>query len=184
MEQALSINWMTGMLDGQSVQTSTKTLGEIRSLFHDQETAGRLDPDLELYRVQIYAPVQDGVEGGLFWGNTVVQPGKVGDEYYMTKGHFHNIRNRAEYYATVDGEGALLLMGEDRVTRCERMQPGSVHYIPGHAAHRVANTGDVPLVFVACWPSDAGYDYDTIEHEGFSARMVERNGVPQLVSRG
>jgi glucose-6-phosphate isomerase len=184
MKQALSINWLTGMLNGRNVQTSTKRLEEVRSLFHDQDAARRLGGDLELYRVQVYAPVQDGTEGGLFWGNTVVQPGKVGDEYYMTKGHFHKIRNRAEYYATFEGEGALLLMDENGITRCERMEAGSVHYIAGHTAHRVANTGNSPLVFVACWPSDAGYDYDTIEHEGFSARMLERNGLPELVPQG
>jgi len=102
----------------------------------------------------------------------------------MTKGHFHKLRNRAEYYATFRGEGALLLMEEGGATRYERMSPGSTHYIPGHSAHRVANTGSTPLVFAACWPSDAGYDYETIEREGFSARMLERNGEPVLVPRG
>jgi glucose-6-phosphate isomerase, archaeal len=178
------MDWATGGLQGPGVESSVKRLGEIRSLFHDQLAASQMDEATELYRVQVYAPVEGGTEGGLFWGNTVLQPGKVGDEYFMTKGHFHKIRNRAEYYATQSGEGGLLLMEENGSTRCEWMRPGSVHYIPGHTAHRVANTGTQPLVFVACWPSDAGYDYQTIEHEGFTARLLEQNGVPQLVSRG
>ncbi len=184
MQQNPSIDWQTGLVNGPNVQTSTKTLGQIRPLFHDQAAAGKIPSDQELYRVQVYAPVPDGTEGGLYWGTTTVLPGKVGDEYYMTKGHFHHIRNRAEYYATVQGQGALLLMGEDGITRSETMQPGSVLYIPAATAHRVANTGSMPLVFIACWPSDAGHDYETIERDGFSARMLERNGVPVLVSRG
>jgi glucose-6-phosphate isomerase, archaeal len=74
----------------------------------------------------------------------------------------------------------LLLMNEEGATRYERMSPGSMHYIPGNTAQRLANTGSAPLTFAACWSSDAGYDYETIEREGFGARMLERNGEPVL----
>ncbi len=184
MEQGTAVNWATGMVSGPAVQISAKTLGQIRGIFHDQQAARQLPDNLELYSVQVFAPAAEGTEGGLYWGNTTLQPGKIGDEYYMTKGHFHQIRNRAEYYATFQGEGALLLMGDDRVTRCETMRPGSLHYIPGETAHRVANTGAVPLVFGACWPTDAGHDYETIERDGFSARLLDREGRPVLVPRG
>ena len=184
MEQATTVNWATGMVSGPGVQTSAKTLGQIRGIFHDQEAASQLPAGQELYRVQVFAPVAEGTEGGLYWGNTTLQPGKVGDEYYMTKGHLHHIRNRAEYYATFQGEGALLLMGDDGLTRCETMRPGSLHYIPGNTAHRVANTGAMLLVFAACWPTDAGHDYETIERDGFSARLLDREGRPVLVPRG
>ncbi len=183
MQHGTTMDWATGRLSGSKIQTLVKTLGQIRELFHDQEAASRIPSDVELYSVQVFAPVAEGTEGGLFWGNTTLQPGKVGDEYYMTKGHFHRIRNRAEYYATIHGEGALLLMGEDGLTRLETMHPGSLHYIPGSTAHRVANTGRTSLLFAACWPADAGYDYETIERDGFSARLLERNGQPVLVSR-
>lgn len=61
------------------------------------------------------------------------------------------------------------------------MKPGSVHYIPGKVAHRVVNTGDEPLVFLASWPSDAGHDYASIRTSGFGKRMVLRKGEPCLV---
>ncbi len=59
-----------------------------------------------------------------------------------------------------------------------------MYSIPGNPAHRVANTGSVLPIFAACWSSGAGHDYETIEREGFSARMLERNGNPVLISRG
>ena len=34
----------------------------------------------------------------------------------------------------------LILMDRERNTWAERMMPGSLHYIPGGVAHRVANT--------------------------------------------
>jgi glucose-6-phosphate isomerase len=99
----------------------------------------------------------------------------------MTRGHFHARRDRAEFYTTVQGEGMLILMDEDRSTRVEIMSPGSLHYIPGYTAHRTVNTGDSPLVFWACWPSDAGHDYETIAERSFGARVLRRNGVPEVV---
>jgi hypothetical protein len=65
-------------------------------------------------------PVAEGTPGGLYWGTTFIQPGLVGDEYFMTKGHSHSLPDRAEYYITASGEGALILasggmMGEHGV---------------------------------------------------------------------
>ena len=105
----------------------------------------------------------------------------VGDEYYMTKGHYHAKRSRGEFYLTVSGSGALILMDEQRKAAFETMSAGTLHYVPGHTAHRVANTGDTLLTFLACWPSDSGHDYETISSQGFSARLRKVGGVAALV---
>jgi glucose-6-phosphate isomerase len=175
------IDWQAGTLAGNAVEQSSKTLGELPGLFRDESARQRLDPETLVYRVQLWQPVHAGTEGGLFWGTTIVEPGKVGAEYFMTHGHFHHIRNRGEYYATVQGEGALILMPEGGQARQEIMSLGTLHYIPGNTAHRVANTGKTQLVFLASWPSDAGYDYDLIRHSGFGASLIEVNGKPVLV---
>jgi glucose-6-phosphate isomerase len=84
----------------------------------------------------------------------------------------------------MEGEGMLILMSEDRSrTWAEKMEPGSIHYIHGHTAHRTANTGNTVLSFGAFWPSDAGHDYATISEQGFSKILVDRGGVPTLVDR-
>ena len=61
------------------------------------------------------------------------------------------------------------------------MFPGSLHYIPGITAHRIVNTGNRILSFGACWPTDAGYNYDVIIKKGFSKRVKEVNSKPILV---
>jgi glucose-6-phosphate isomerase len=99
----------------------------------------------------------------------------------MTHGHFHAVRDRVEVYAVIRGEGALILMDESRNTWMEPMRAGSVHYVRGGLAHRVANTGGLPLAFIACWPSDAGHDYESILKAGFGARLREAGGRPVLV---
>lgn len=179
---SVHVDWLRARLKGPDLHESQKTLAQLRGLFKDAAAHSALDPEQIVYRVRWWEPVPANTEAGLFWGVTEVEPGRVGDEYFMTRGHFHAKRDRAEYYGTVEGSGMLILMNEKRETRAEAMSPGSLHYIPGSTAHRVANTGESALVFWACWPSDAGHDYATIEAQGFGARMMDRCGLPTLVS--
>ena len=178
---AVLVDFVTGRLSGSALSESTRTIADLVGVFLDEAARRALPPEQVAYRVQLSLPVAEGTEGGLFWGNTFIEPGRVGDEYFMTKGHFHARRNRAEYYIGVQGQGALILMDETGRTWTEPLTPGAVCYIPGHTAHRVANTGNTVLSFLACWPADAGHDYETIAAHGFSARLREVNGQPVLV---
>lgn len=169
-------------LVGNNIDKITRELKDLGDIFSDKEAYAAMNGNTVVYKVESSFPVEHNTEGGLFYGITYLYPGKVGDEYFMTKGHFHSIRNRAEYYCTLEGKGMLILMDEDGNTRAEKMVPGSIHYIPGSTAHRTANVGDTILSFSAFWPSDAGHDYATISEHGFSKILVEQNGVPILVS--
>jgi glucose-6-phosphate isomerase len=178
----MQMDWTSGqLLATASVLESVKTLAQLQGIFANEDAWQKMAPETVVYRVQAWCPVPGGTEGAQFWGSTVVEPGRVDSEYFMTHGHFHQKRDRTEYYGTTQGEGALILMTEDRETRMEPMSPGSLHFIPPNTAHRVANTGDVPLRFVACWPSDAGHDYESIRELGFGARLLSVNGRPTLV---
>ena len=98
---------------------------------HNCEAYEQMSPDTLLYEVTCHLPVEEGTPGGLYFGITRIYPGKVGDEYFMTKGHFHANMNRGEYYWGVEGEGRLIMMDQNRRVWSERMFPGSLHYIPG-----------------------------------------------------
>ena len=170
----------TGALSGDGVVTSKKTLGEIPHLFLDRDALSHMDPETVVYSVECHEAVKEGTPGGLFFGTSTVKPGRVGDEYFMTKGHFHSRRETAEYYWGISGSGVLLLMDESGVCRAEEMTSGSLHYIPGRVAHRLINTGEDDLIVGACWPSDAGHDYGSIETKGFPVRVFCRDGRPVL----
>jgi len=172
----------TGSMGGDArIERASKTIGALVGVFENEAARQLIDSSEVVYSVEYWKPVPEGTEGGLYWGNSTVFPGVVGEEYFMTRGHFHALRNRSEYYATISGTGLLVLMDERRKPAVQEMSQGSTHYIPGHTAHRVVNTGDVPLTFLACWPSDAGYDYETIQEHGFSVRVLRRNGRPEIV---
>ena len=175
------IDWCSGNLVGHNVRDTMRTLEQMQGLFNSRNDLERMDLNTIVYRVQWYAPVPEGTQGGLFWGTTVIEPGRVGDEYFMTHGHFHAKRDRAEYYGCIEGKGMLIMMDTARRTWAEWMAPGSIHYVPGNVAHRVANAGERQLKLTACWPSDAGHDYAAIRHEGFGARLLARNGEAVLV---
>lgn len=166
------------MLIGEKVVKTQRNLGALKSVFADQEAFDSMDQEQLAYEVYSYLPVEEGTDGGLFFGITCMYPIKVGGEYLMTKGHFHANRDTAEFYWGIEGEGMLLLMDEEGKCRLEKVFPGSLHYIGGCLAHRMINTCNRVFSFGACWPSDAGHDYGSIEREGFSVRVYEEDGHP------
>ena len=167
-------------MGGEGVQFSHRTLADLKGIFSDSAAFEAMNPSLEVYKVLSLEP-QPGLPGALNMGITYLLPGKVGKEYFMTKGHFHQNPNSTEYYWGIQGCGILILMDESRHVWAESMKPGSLHYIPAGIAHRVANTGEQTLVFAAAWPSDAGHDYASIAKDGFAKRLLEIDGKPELI---
>ena len=135
-----------------------------------------------LYSVVTFEPA-NGV-GDLHYGVGLLMPGKIGDEYYMTKGHLHLWRDAAEIYIGLTGEGMMLL--EDEASGESRMVPlraNGVVYVPGRTAHRTINTGSVPLTYIGIYPAKAGHDYETIAKKNFRCVVVERGGRPAMIER-
>ena len=182
VDSTFNVDYSNGEIKGKNVINAIKYLKDLPNIFKDEAAFSKTDEDEIIYKVQAILPVDEGRKGGLFYGKTIIHPGKVGDEYYMTKGHFHQKIDRAEFYWGIEGEGMLLLMDQDRNTWAEKMHPGSLHYIDGFIAHRTVNIGDTPLSFGACWPSDAGHNYQEIMENGFSARLIEVDGKPKLIA--
>lgn len=164
------------MLRGEGCIVETRRVTDLKGVFADDAARARCPADRIAYSVQMHRATADGTTGGLFFGVTRIEPGTVGDECFMTRGHFHANADRGEYYWGIEGVGLLVLMTRDRQSSVQRVEPGSLHYIPGHTAHRLINTGEQALAVGACWPSDAGHDYDSIASAGFSVRVYRRNG--------
>ncbi len=135
-----------------------------------------------LYRVASFEP--GGGDGDLHYGIGQIMPGRVGDEYFMTKGHLHTRREAAEFYIGLQGEGVMLLEDEDTRESCLlHLGPNRVVYVPGKTAHRTMNTGPVPLSYLGVYPATAGHDYAAIAERNFRCLVVERDGLPVLVER-
>jgi glucose-6-phosphate isomerase, archaeal len=177
----VAIDLRTGILSGTEVVLQKRTIGDLKGVFKDEAALLSMNQQQPAYEVQLFLPVDEGTPGGLFYGNTTIYPGKVGNEYMMTKGHFHANPDRNEYYLGIRGIGYLLLMNNKREAWVEELRPGSLHYIGANLAHRVINTGQEPLTFLASWPADSGHNYETIQKEGFSLRVFEENNQPLIL---
>jgi glucose-6-phosphate isomerase, archaeal len=161
-----------------------RRLSDLRGAFADSRAYEVLlaDGDPILYKVVAIEPGMGS--GDLHYGLGILYPGKVGDEYYLTKGHYHQTREAAEVYIGLKGEGAMLL--EDEATGESRLEPlgaGRVVYVPGHTAHRTMNTGTEPLTYFGIYPANAGHDYGALRDRNFLKILIEENGKPVLKDR-
>lgn len=165
-----SLSFESGDISGAAIKS--RRLSEMADAYADQEAARAqiADGDPLVYEVhEIEVPRK---MGQLLSSTTIIQPGRVGDEYYMTKGHFHANPAAAEIYLGLRGAGVVLLRTRDGEVAETPICAGEVAYIPPGWAHRTINTGDEELVFYAIFPGDAGYDYETIAREGFGKRIL------------
>jgi glucose-6-phosphate isomerase len=171
------------LLTGKSAdrESTKRHLSKMKGMYADdlafEQILSEGDPLLyEFYELELPAS-----SGELLFGTSIVFPGKVGNEYYMTKGHFHTILETAEVYYCLSGEGILLMENPEGEWNTQEMKAGAAVYVPPRYAHRSINTGDTPLVMFFVFRADAGHDYGTIETKGYRKLVVEQEGQVTII---
>jgi len=159
-----------------------RRLSALRGQYLDEAAFAQavLNGDPLVYEVyEIHRPQK---EGELLSGLSVVHPGLVGEEFYMTKGHYHEISDTAEVYYCLKGHGLLLMENEQGDTTAEEFRPGRVVYVVPGYAHRSVNLSlEEDLVTFFVYPGNAGHAYGAIEAAGFQKLVVRRNGTYELI---
>jgi glucose-6-phosphate isomerase len=177
---ALMVDFTTGALEPYTSRTE-RHVSDMRGAYADGDAFDQLVAlgDPLVYEVLQYDVPEE--VGQLICCTTVLHPGTVGEEYFMTKGHYHSVRETGEVYLGLSGRGQLLLMTEDGAKAATPMGPGTVAYVPPCWAHRTVNTGGEPFVFFAVYPGQAGHDYGAIEMTGFPERVMRtpKRAVPR-----
>jgi glucose-6-phosphate isomerase, archaeal len=130
---------------------------------------------------EVYELKRPEEPGELLHGVSIVHPGKVGQEYFMTKGHFHSVLETAEVYFTLQGSGLMVMENPDGEWAVEELAAGRILYVPPCWAHRSVNTGEEDLIMFFVYPGNAGHDYGTIEKQGFRKLVIDREGEPAVV---
>jgi glucose-6-phosphate isomerase len=173
-------------IDGASGEVTPSTgryakkLSELRGLFQDDAAFDKVvaeQDDPIAYEVVDYRKQ----ESDIAFGTTIMLPGQIGDEYFMTRGHFHERTDCSEGYYIQSGEGLLLLESRDGEVRTVEMKPGVCAFIPPEWAHRSINTGTEKLVFVWFCATDAGHDYGEIRERGMRKLVVNQGGRPAVI---
>lgn len=158
-----------------------RTLASMKGQYCDAAAyeAAAAAGDALLY--EVYELSRPHEAGELLHGISIVHPGKVGTEYFMTKGHFHTVLETAEIYVCLAGHGVMVMETPEGEWAVEDLSPGRVLYVPPRWAHRSVNTGDDDLITFFAYPGHAGHDYGTIEQQGFRKLVIERDGLPEIV---
>lgn len=171
------------LIDGLSKKgTSTKRhLSQMRGMYHDEAAFEAMLKNGDPLVYEFYEMGAPEDAGDLAFGTSITYPGKVGDEYFMTKGHFHTVLETAEVYYTLSGQGCMMTESPEGDVVVHDLTPGVAVYIPQRYAHRSVNTGTTPLVTFFAFRGDAGHDYGTIETKGYRRLVVEKDGKKAVV---
>jgi glucose-6-phosphate isomerase len=159
-----------------------RRLSAMRGQFLDEAAYQAMLAQDDRLIYEVYEIKRPEVSGEFLMGISIVHPGKVGQEFFMTKGHFHQILATAEVYYCLRGEGYMVMETPEGEACVEPLIPGSVLYVPPRWAHRSVCTSRLEdLVTFFAYPADAGHDYGTIEQQGFRKLVVDRPTGIQIV---
>jgi glucose-6-phosphate isomerase len=153
-----------------------RRVSDMRGHYRDAEAFDALVRDGDPIHYEVFETPVPHEDGHLMYCISTLRPGCVGDECFMTKGHYHTRINTGEIYLALRGRGYMMMKTTDGQCRYEEFAPGRMVYVPPYWGHRSITTGDEPLVSFCVYPADAGHNYGDIEREGFPKRVFRRGG--------
>lgn len=143
-----------------------KRLSDLGGLYGDAAAfaAELAIADRLVYEVREFRPSE--AAGDLIFGSTRLVPGRIGQEFFLTRGHIHKRATRPEIYIGRRGQGIMLMESPQGESRAIEILPQTACYVPPFWIHRSVNVGDADLLMEFCYPADAGQDYAVIERSG------------------
>ncbi len=171
------------LVDGEMTDFTRKTerrASSMRGHYADAAALERLVADGDPLHYEVFEKPVPEEYGHLMYCVSKLLSGLVGDEYFMTKGHYHSVLRTGEIYLCLRGDGFMLMKTKDGKFAAEPMKRGGMVYVPPYWAHRSVNTGSEPLVSFCVYNAEAGHNYGDIETEGFARRVLRSGGVPVI----
>ena len=164
---------LLGNADGHYI----KRFEDLSGLYADDDAFQSLVDkrgDQTAYDVTTYTPGDRTCD--LIMGVTRMEPGAVGDEFFMTRGHIHANGDRPEIYYGQAGCGLMLLESPAGEIRLIEIKAQCICYVPPYWIHRSINTGSNDLVMMFTYPADSGQDYGIIERAGGMRVRIVKDG--------
>lgn len=178
--------------DFAPIRKTERNLEELKPFLMNPETSG---PDL-VYRVwrgvclkneeekikNSGLPAQTGLRLDLI----IMPPGKIGDEFVKTAGHYH--LQYPEMYFILYGRAYILAQSYKEspkvieTTRLTEANAGEQVFIPRGFGHNTINVSDEPLVYATLGDENAVDDYELYKNNhGASYYFVDNNGAIDIV---
>lgn len=176
----IDFDMKTGL--SKTLDTGKRHLSQMKGMFSDEKAFEEALKNGDPIVYEFHGMPVPETAGDLAFGCSILNPGKIGDEYYFTKGHFHTVLDTGEVYYCLKGHGYMLLENPEGDWSAQEMHPGEAVYVPKRYAHRSINVSpDEQLITFFVFRADAGHDYGTIETKGYRKLLVDVDGVPTIV---
>lgn len=169
----------------QHPEPDTRYYGDAKKVYMDPTDDPEDKPLYYMYRgVYRQGDQEIFAQRGIRYDLTVILPGKIGQEYHKTVGHFHpnkpnNSESYAEYYEVLAGEALYILQKNSRSGEVEEImaieaKKGDKVFIPPNYGHVTINPGDTPLVMANLIDDSFKSLYEPIEaKKGVAYYFVE-----------
>lgn len=159
----------------------SRHLSEMKGMFYDKEAYEKQLKIEDKLMYEFYDMGVPSTSGNVAYGTSIVYAGTIGNEYNMTKGHFHTVLDTGEVYYCLSGEGLMMMENPEGDVEVQKFTPGHSVYVPGRYAHRSINTGDQTLVTFYAFPGHAGHNYGSIEEKGFRKLIVKVDNQTKMI---
>ena len=113
----------------------SRKLSDLKGYFSDSRSYGEMLAKKDITVYETFTKSDSPMKYTL----TVVHPGRVGKEFFMTKGHIHGNKTE-ELYILLEGKGKLLLQRSGKVKVID-LKKGEIVLIEKGWAHRLVNDG-------------------------------------------
>ena len=159
--------------------TKRSLIADLKGLFAHAEAFNRLvaerGSDLA-YEVHEFRPERVAPHE-LVFGTSTLQAGKVGDEFFMTRGHIHTRTDRPEIYFCHAGRGVMHMEAPDGDDAADRDAAGLGRLRPRRSGFTAASmSAQSRSSRRSAIPADAGQDYDIIERSGGMRTLIVEDG--------
>lgn len=128
-------------------------LSDLKEFLNEKKQAEKI---LQQKNPLIYT-VKSIEEYQISYAITKINPGKIGKEFFLTKGHYHKQKSSEVYYL-LRGQGTLILKKGKNLKKI-KLKKNIFHYIPEGYFHRVLNTGKTPLEFLSIYQTNSNPMY-------------------------
>ena len=91
------------------VDTGKRHLSQMAGMFNDEAAFQKALEQSDPLIYEFHGLPVPSDSGDLAFGCSILNPGKIGNEYFFTKGHFHTILETGEVYYCLKGHGYMLL---------------------------------------------------------------------------
>lgn len=151
--------------NGSPSDAKVTHLSSLAHLFAEYPNEEQLKTDPVVYAVERVQPADDQTPE---FSLTTIYPGKVGSQFFFTRGHDHKPA-KGETYFCISGSGGLIVeQGND--VEWLPMTPGTVIQLRSGWAHRTVNTGNEPFIFAGQYIAPFEVDY-SISERGFAGQI-------------